>query len=261
MRLKKGEVAVITGGSRGIGAAVAKTLSREGALVVIDYVQNASAAQRVADEIKASGGTAICVQVDVSEKKSAQHLIDETIRAFGRIDILVNNAGVLTMGTILDTEERIWDRTMAVNLKGPFNCMQAAAKVMVERRSGRIVNISSVNGLGMAAAKDEIAYSTSKAALVAMTQLAAAELGQHGVRANCVAPGFIMTDMALQSAGSEEKLRELKKLKAGLASLGRVGDPQDIADVVLFLVTDESRFINGQVIVVDGLRRDFFSHG
>jgi len=255
------KVAVVTGGSRGIGEASAKALAREGAKIVVNYVHNSSSAERVVKEIESKDGEALCIQANVSDGKQASHLIKQAIDNFGTIDILVNNAGILTVGTILDTTEDAWDTTMAVNLKGPFNCMKAAAVHMVKQGSGRIINISSVNGLGMAAAKDELAYSTSKAALISMTTLVAAELGPHGVHANAIAPGFIMTDMALQSAGSREKLRPLKKLKASLASLGRVGDPRDIADVVVFLASDASRFVNGQVIVVDGLRRDFFSHG
>jgi len=258
----EGKVAVVTGSSRGIGAEVARTLAGRGAAVVVNYVKGAGEADGVVKEIEAKGGRAVPVRADVSDRRQAQRLVDRAVGEFGRLDVLVNNAGILTVGTVLDTEEPVWDRTMAVNLKGPFNCMQIAARVMVKQGSGgKIINVSSVNGLGMAASKDEIAYSTSKAALIAMSQLAAAELGPYGICVNAIAPGFIMTDMAVQSAGSRRKLVQLKKRKAALAALGRTGDPKDIADVALFLASDASRFVTGQVIVVDGLRRDFFSHG
>src|SRR2546428_8899684 len=137
----QGKVAVVTGGSRGIGKAIAKTFAREGAKVVVNYVQDSVEANKVVEEIKATGGGAISVMADVSKKADAQRLVDEAVRNFGRLDILVNNAGILLGGTILDTKEEDWDRVIDVNLKGPFNCMQAAAKVMVPQKYGKIVTV------------------------------------------------------------------------------------------------------------------------
>lgn len=252
----EGKVAVVTGASRGIGRAVAKTFAREGARTVVNYVRGNRDAEDVVAEIESSGGTAIAVGADVSVKEQAQRLIDQTVARFGTVDILVNNAGVLLGGTVLDTTESDWDRCLAVNLKGPFNCMQAAARVMVGRRSGKIVNISSISGL-LGAPQGELAYSSSKAGLNAMTAVAALDLGQYGINVNCIAPGWTVTEMVMRRAGSKEAFEELTAVKSKQAMIGRVGDPQDIANAVLFLASEESSFITGQVIVVDGGRKDF----
>jgi 3-oxoacyl-[acyl-carrier protein] reductase len=255
----QGKVAVVTGGSRGIGRAIAKTFALEGAHVVVNYVRASAEASRVVEEISTAGGSAVSVMADVSQRDQAQKLVDETVKTFGRLDILVNNAGIRSEGTVLDTTEEDWDRTMDVNLKGPFNCMQAAGKVMVQQRYGKIVNVSSISGLG-GAPGGELAYSCSKAGLMSMTVVASLELGQYGINVNCIAPGWTVTDMVLRAAGSEKRLAEMNQVKALMASMGRVGDPQDIANVALFLASDESSFISGQVIVADGGRKDFMSH-
>ncbi len=255
----QGKVAIVTGGSRGIGKAIAKTFALEGAHVVVNYVQNSVEADKVVDEIRAAGGSATSVRADVSKKTDAQKLVDEAVRKFGRLDILVNNAGVLLGGTILDTKEEDWDRVIDVNLKGPFNCMQAAAKLMVPQRYGKIVNISSISGLG-GAPKGEVAYASSKAALNMLTTVASLDLGQYGINVNCLAPGYTVTDMVVQNAGSEKRFNEIKEIKSQQAAMGRTGETQDIANVALFLASDESSFISGQVIVADGGRKDFMSH-
>jgi 3-oxoacyl-[acyl-carrier protein] reductase len=255
----QGKVAVVTGGSRGIGKAITKTFAREGAHVVVNYVRASAEANKVVEEIRTAGGTAISVMADVSRRDHAQRLVDETVKTFGRLDILVNNAGIRSEGTVLDTTEADWDRTMDVNLKGPFNCMQAAGKIMVKQGYGKIVNVSSISGLG-GAPGGELAYSCSKAGLINMTMVASLDLGQYGINVNCIAPGWTVTDMVLQAAGSEKRLGELNQVKARMASVGRVGNPQDIANVALFLASDESSFISGQVIVADGGRKDFMSH-
>ena len=252
-------MAVVTGGSRGIGKAVAKTFAREGARTVVNFVQGKQAADEVVEEIRATGGKAVSIGADVSLRREAQKLIDRAVSEFGTIDILVNNAGVLLGGTVLDTTEEEWDRCLAVNLKGPFNCMQAAAKVMVGRKAGKIINISSISGL-LGAPSGELAYSSSKAGLNAMTAVAALDLGPYGINVNCVAPGWTVTDMVERRAGSREAFEQLVATKSKQAMIGRVGDPQDIANAVLFLASEESSFITGQVIVVDGGRKDFLSH-
>ncbi|MGD0636692.1 MAG: 3-oxoacyl-ACP reductase family protein [Nitrososphaerales archaeon] len=256
----QGKVAIVTGGSRGIGRAIAETFAREGAKVVVNYVRASAEAGKVVEGIREAGGSAISIAADVSQRDQAKRLVDETVKQFGRVDILVNNAGIRIEGTILDTKEEDWDLTMKVNLKGPFNCMQAAGKVMAKQRYGKIVNVSSISGLG-GAPGGELAYCASKAGLINMTMVASLDLGRYGINVNCVAPGWTLTDMVLQAAGSEKRLREIKKAKADMASMGRVGDPQDIANVILFLASDESSFISGQVIVADGGRKDFMSHG
>jgi 3-oxoacyl-[acyl-carrier protein] reductase len=254
------KVAIVTGGSRGIGKAIAKTLALEGANVLVNYVRASAEADGVVEEIKAAGGGgAVSMMADVSKKGEAERLIGEAVRRFGKLDILVNNAGILLGGTILDMKEEDFDRVIEVNLKGPFNCMQAAAKVMVPRRYGKIVNISSISGLG-GAPSGEIAYASSKAALNMLTTVASLDLGQYGINVNCVAPGWTVTDMVVRNAGSQKRFEEIKEIKSHQAAMGRAGEPQDIANVVLFLASDESSFISGQVIVADGGRKDFMSH-
>ncbi len=252
----EGKAAVVTGASRGIGRAIARTLAREGARTMVNYVQGAQDAERVVGEIEKEGGRALSFKADVSSRKEAQALVERTVAEFGTVDILVNNAGVLLGGGVLDTTETDWDRCLAVNLKGPYNTMQAAAKVMVKQRSGKIINVSSISGL-LGAPKGELAYSASKAGLNAMTAVAALDLGAYGINVNCVAPGWTVTEMVVRRAGGKEAFEKLTATKARQAIMGRVGDPQDIANAVLFLASQDSSFIAGQVIVVDGGRKDF----
>ncbi len=252
-----GKVAVVTGASRGIGRAIAETFAREGADVVVNYVRSEGEAKEVVEHIRAMGRRAFAVKADVSKRADAQRMFNKVLAEFGRVDILVNNAGIGTGGTTLDTPEEDWDRVMAVNLKGPFNCTQIAAKAMVERKSGKIINVSSISGLG-GAPVGELAYCCAKAALIAMTTVAAQDLGPHGINVNSVAPGWTRTDMT--SRGTKEKTEELQRLKAGMAAMRRIGEPQDIANAALFLASDEASFVTGQVLVADGGRRDFLSH-
>jgi len=259
MRLKD-KIAVVTGSSRGIGKAVAKTFAREGANVVINYRTGADEAGKVVNEIKAMGREAIAVQADVSEKSQAKTLIHEAIREFGRLHILVNNAGIAIPGNILGTKEEDWNRTMAVNLTGPFNCMQAAAREMVKHRNGKIINVSSVAGIGISSPPSIVAYSCSKAGLISLTKSVAIDLGPHGIQVNCVAPGFTATEMAIEIAGGEEGFNDLRRIKSEHAVLGRIGEPKDIAEAVLFLASADSDFITGQVLIVDGGRKDSLVH-
>jgi 3-oxoacyl-[acyl-carrier protein] reductase len=252
-----GKVAVVTGASRGIGKAIAETFAREGADVVVNYIKSEGEAKEVVKQIKAMGRRAIAVKADVSKRADAQRMFNKVLAEFGRVDILVNNAGIGTGGTTLDTPEEDWDRVIAVNLKGPFNCTQIAAKTMVEQKSGKIINISSISGLG-GAPVGELAYCCAKAALIAMTMVAAQDLGTYGINVNSVAPGWTRTDMT--SRATKEKTVELQKLKAGMAAMRRVGEPQDIANAALFLASNEASFVTGQVLVADGGRRDFLSH-
>jgi 3-oxoacyl-[acyl-carrier protein] reductase len=252
-----GKVAVVTGASRGIGKAIAETFAREGADVVVNYIKSEGEAKEVVKQIKAMGRRAIAVKADVSKRADAQRMFNKVLAEFGRVDILVNNAGIGTGGTTLDTPEEDWDRVIAVNLKGPFNCTQIAAKTMVDQKSGKIINISSISGLG-GAPVGELAYCCAKAALIAMTMVAAQDLGTYGINVNSVAPGWTRTDMT--SRATKEKTVELQKLKAGMAAMRRVGEPQDIANAALFLASNEASFVTGQVLVADGGRRDFLSH-
>ena len=253
----EGKVAVVTGASRGIGKAIALALAGEEASVAVNYVKNADEAKVVVDEIKQKGGKAFAIAADVSQRAEAKRLIEEVVRAYGRLDILVNNAGIGTGGTTLDTTEELWDRTIAVNLKGPFNCTQEAAPHMVKQGWGRIINISSISGLG-GAPIGELSYCVSKAGLIAFTTVVAQDLGPHGITVNAIAPGWTRTDMTRRA--TKEKTEEMYALKASMAAVRRIGEPQDLANAALFLASPESGFVTGQVIVVDGGRRDFLSH-
>jgi 3-oxoacyl-[acyl-carrier protein] reductase len=253
----EGKVALVTGASRGIGRAIALTLAREGASVAVNYVKGAKEAEKVASEIKSMGSRAITIKADVSNQDQVKKMIVEITRSFGGIDILVNNAGILIPTSLMETTEDGWDRVMTINLKGPFNCIQEAAKLMIPKRSGKIINISSISGLGCAPT-GEGAYGCSKAGVIALTSVASQELGPYGINVNCIAPGWIKTDMTNAKSGSNAE--DINVRKAGLAAMRRIGDTQDIANVTLFLASEESSFISGQVIVADGGRMDFVSH-
>lgn len=253
----EGKVALVTGGSRGIGKAIALTLAREGARVAINYVNNAKEATSVVEEIKSNGGEAIQIMADVSQRTQVKNMFDDVIKSYGRLDILVNNAGILIPTNLMETSEEEWDCVMAVNLKGPFLCTQEAAKHMIHQKYGKIINISSISGLGCAPT-GEGAYGCAKAGLIALTFVAAQDLGPMGINVNAIAPGWIQTDMT--SGKSKENAKEVNKRKTELAAMRRIGDPQDIANVALFLASDDSSFVSGQLIVADGGRMDFVSH-
>lgn len=253
-----GKVALVTGGSRGIGKAICLMYAAEGANVAVNYTKGAAEAEAVVTEIQAMGGKAIAVQADVSQRPQVKKMVAATIKAFGRLDILVNNAGILIPTNLMQTTDEQWDSVMDVNLKGPFICMQEASKQMIKQGGGRIISTSSISGLGCAPT-GEGSYGCSKAALIMLTAVAAQDLGPHGINVNCIAPGWVKTDMTKRKSGAEEDA--INKKKAGLAALRRIGEPDDIARVALFLASDESSFVTGQVIVADGGRVDFVSHG
>jgi 3-oxoacyl-[acyl-carrier protein] reductase len=253
----EGKVALVTGGSRGIGKEIALTLAREGAQVAVNYVNGAKEAEEVVEEIKSKGGEAMKIMADVSQRVQVKKMIDEVIKSYGRLDILVNNAGILIPTNLMETSEEEWDRVMAVNLKGPFLCTQEAAKHMIQSRYGKIINTSSISGLGCAPT-GEGAYGCTKAGLIALTSVAAQDLGPFGINVNAIAPGWIRTDMT--SGKSKGQANEVNKRKAELSAMRRIGETRDIANVALFLASDDSSFISGQVIVSDGGRVDFVSH-
>jgi 3-oxoacyl-[acyl-carrier protein] reductase len=239
-----GNVAVVTGSSRGIGRAIAIALARQGAKVVVNYVSNPAAAEAVVEQITSAGGEACAIQADVSDPEQARRLIDATLAAYGQLDILVNNAGITRDGLLLRMSENDWDVVLDTNLKGAFNCMKAAAKPMMRARRGRIISISSVSGIAGNAGQAN--YSAAKAGLHGLTKAVARELGSRQITVNAVAPGFVATDL---TAHLDEKL-----LAAGVEHtvLGRMGHVDDIAAAVLFLASDEASFITGQIIAVDG---------
>ena len=241
-----GRVAVVTGAGRGMGRAVALRLGREGAHVVVAEF-NADHGVEVADEIRAAGGTATPITADVSRTEDVTRLFAETVKAYGTVDILVNNAGIGVAKPILDYTEADWDRQMGVNVKGVFFCSQAAARVMIPRRHGKIVNFASTSAF-VSSSQPEVAYDTSKGAVRQMTVSMAAELAPHGINVNAVAPGTTATEMTRSSLSTEEGMAwQLDRIP-----MGRVGQPDDIAAVVLFLCSDEASYITGHTLVADG---------
>ena len=249
----KGKVAIVTGSGRGIGEAIAKKLASEGASVVIDDV-NIEAAARVVQEIEDQGGIATAIKADVSNKNEVEKMVRMTLEKFEGIHILVNNAIVTRHKPILELSEEDWNMVLDVGLKGVFNCTQAVLKHMISQQYGKIVNISSVAGIG-AGNDDPANYSAAKAGVMALTKVTAKEAGSHGINVNCVAPGLIVTPLTFDRRG-KEKGNQLIEQRKSVTVLGRVGAPEDVANLVLFLVSDDSSFISGQIIRVDGGRTD-----
>lgn len=239
-----GKTALITGASRGIGRAIAIRLASEGAAVAINYAGNAKAAEEVKSIIEAAGGKAMLVQADVSSAESVDAMIKEVVEAFGGIDILVNNAGITRDGLLMRMKEEDWDAVINTNLKGVFYCTKAVSKLMMKKRAGRIVNMASVVGLTGNAGQAN--YAAAKAGVIGFSKTMAKELASRGITVNMVAPGYIDTDM---TAVLSESVRET--MVSGIP-LGRAGTPEDVANAVLFLVSDDASYITGQVINVDG---------
>jgi 3-oxoacyl-[acyl-carrier protein] reductase len=243
--LLEGKVALVTGSSRGIGRAIATELAVRGAKVVINYHSNPQAAEEVVKAIVEQGGSAVAVQADVSDFDAAQMLIKATIDNFGQIDILVNNAGTTEDTLLMMMKEEQWDSVIDTNLKSVFNCCKAAARPMVRRKQGgRIINISSVSGLVGQAGQTN--YAASKAGIIGFTKSLAKELGSRNITVNAVAPGFVLTDLTADLS------EDLVEQTLAFIPLGRWGELEEIAHVVAFLASDQSSYITGQVIAVDG---------
>lgn len=238
-----GQVAVVTGASRGIGRAVAMKLAGAGAAVVVTATTE-EGAKRTADEIIAAGGKALALKVDVSVSAEVEGLFKEAVAAFGRLDILVNNAGITKDGLLLRMKESDWDAVIDVNLKGAFTCTREAAKVMSKARYGRIVNVSSV--VGEMGNPGQANYCASKAGMIGLTKSVAKELARRNVTVNAVTPGFIETDMTHDlNEKAKESLQEQ-------IPMGRLGSADDIASAVLFLVSEGAGYITGHVLSVNG---------
>ena len=237
-------VAVVTGGSRGIGRAIALTLSGQGAKVVVNYTSREEAAREVVGQILAAGGVAMAFRADVSQIEQGQALIDAALSSYGRLDILVNNAGITRDTLLMRMSEDDWDAVLDTNLKGAFHCMKAASRPMIKQRYGRIISISSVSGITGNAG--QVNYSAAKAGLHGLTKAAARELATRNITVNAVAPGFIETDLTANLSA------ELKASAIVRTLMGRMGTTQEIAAAVAFFASEEAGFITGQVLAVDG---------
>ena len=242
--LLDGKVALVTGASRGIGRAIALRLASEGAKVAINYAGNTAKAEAVKAEIEQNGGEAILVQADVSDSASVDAMVAKVIEAFGQIDILVNNAGITRDGLMMRMKDEDFDAVINTNLKGVFYCTKVVSKLMMKKRSGRIINMASVVGLMGNAGQTN--YAAAKAGVIGFSKSAAKELAARGITVNMVAPGFIATDM---TAAMTDKAKEMTL--TGIP-LKRMGEPEDVANAVLFLASDNASYITGQTINVDG---------
>jgi 3-oxoacyl-[acyl-carrier protein] reductase len=244
--LLEGKNAIVTGGSQGIGAAISLELAREGANVCLTYRKHEAEAKEYENQIRAMGRKALAVQCDIASFKDAEKTVREAIGAFGSVEILVNNAGMNWDGVSWKMSEEQWDRVLEVNLKGYFNFTRHTAPVLKDRKYGRIINITSINGLRGKFGQSN--YSASKAGIIGYTKALAKELGAFNVTVNAVAPGLIETAM-LRDSDARDKIVDLAM---GESALKRVGQPEDLAYLVAFLASDKARHITGEVIKVDG---------
>lgn len=242
--LLDGKTALVTGASRGIGRAIALRLAAEGANIAINYAGNTAKAEETKAAIEAAGGKAALFQADVSDSAQVEQMVASVLETFGSLDILVNNAGITRDGLLMRMKEEDFDAVLDTNLKGIFHVTKAVTKIMMKQRSGRIVNMASV--VGIIGNAGQTNYAAAKAGVIGFTKSAARELAARGITVNAVAPGFIATDM---TAAMPEKAKE-----ATLAAipLRRMGTPENVANAVLFLVSDQAAYITGQVVKVDG---------
>lgn len=240
----KDKVAIVTGGTRGIGRAIALKLADHGANIVINYRNSDKEAEELKAILEEKGVKVLAVKCDISNFEDSKNLMDKCKEVFGKIDILVNNAGITKDTLIMRMKEEDFDNVIDVNLKGTFNCAKHASAIMLKQRFGKIINMTSV--VGIAGNAGQVNYAASKAGVIGLTKSLAKELGSRGITVNAVAPGFINTDM---TASLSEKVKEEASKNIPLK---RLGDPEDVADLVGFLASDAANYITGQVINVDG---------
>ena len=238
------KVAVITGANTGIGKVISLTLAKEGYLIVVNYLFGEDKALELKAEIEALGGECALLYGDVSDYEAAGTMMEKVFADFGRMDVLVNNAGITRDQLVLRMTEQEFDDVIRVNLKGTFNCIKGASKRMLKQRFGKIINMASI--IGVTGNAGQTNYAASKAGIIGVTKSVAKEFAARGIQVNAIAPGFIETDM---TAKIPDKIREDM---VNQIPLGRMGQPQDIADLVAFLASDRANYITGQVIQVDG---------
>jgi 3-oxoacyl-[acyl-carrier protein] reductase len=238
------KVAIVTGGSRGIGRAIAKKLATFNSHVVINYTSSETEALKVKEEIESLGVECMAIKCDVSKSEDVNNMINEVMNKFGKIDILINNAGITKDGLLMKMKEEDFDKVIDVNLKGVFNCTKAVTKPMMKQRNGKIVNMSSV--VGVMGNPGQANYCASKAGVIGFTKAAAKELASRNININAVAPGFIETDM------TDVLKDDVKESMLSVIPMKKFGTPEDIANLVMFLCSDMSTYITGQVIHVDG---------
>ena len=244
MRLQN-RVAVVTGGANGIGVAYALGMAKEGARVVIADVDQ-EAGERVIQDMKKAGGEGIFIRTDVSQKEEVENMVAETIKAYRKLDIIVNNAGILFTAPVEETTEEMWDKLLAVNVKGLFFCAQVAAKEMKKRKKGKIINISSIAAIGGQAGL--CAYSATKGAVLTITRVFALELVSDNIQVNAILPGTTDTGMAKAAMADPEWTRQVT---AGIP-MGRLGKTRDLLGAVLYFASDDSDYCTGQTLIVDG---------
>ena len=240
----EGKVALVTGGSRGIGKAIALELARRGADVAIGYAGNTAAADATVAELESLGRKALAVKADVADTAAVEAMVKQVVTEFGKVDMLVNNAGITRDGLLMRMKDADWDAVISTNLKSVFNTTKAVIKFMMKQRSGRIVNISSV--VGVMGNAGQANYAAAKAGIIGFTKSVAKEVGARGITCNAIAPGFVKTDM---TAVLPEKVTEAMLTTI---PLGRAAEPEDIAKAVAFLVSDDAAYITGQTLHVDG---------
>lgn len=236
------KVAVVTGGSRGIGKAIAEKFAAEGASVAILYSSNSASADAVVEEIRNAGGTAKSYQCHVENSDEVGKTIDDVVNDLGKIDILINNAGITRDKLLMMMKEEDFDDVISVNLKGAYNTMRKVCPMLARQRWGRIINLSSIAGINGNAG--QVNYSASKAGLIGMTKSAAREFAGRGITVNAIAPGFVETDMTEKFASDENVMKRIP--------VGRMGRPDEIASLALFLASDAAAYITGEVIRIDG---------
>jgi len=239
-----GKIAVVTGGSRGIGRAICQRLAALGALVIVNYVSNPSAAEETVQSIRSAGGTAEAAQFNVAVAGEIEAVFKKILEEHGRVDILVNNAGITRDGLLMKMKEEQWDEVLNTNLKGVFLCTKAVSRAMMKQRWGRIINITSV--VGFAGNAGQANYAAAKAGIIGFTKSVARELASRGITVNGVAPGYIVTDMTRDL--SEEVTNTIK----GEIPMGVLGEAEDIAGAVAYLASDDARYVTGQFIHVNG---------